>query len=44
MGTRSRICPKGWMVWGCMEGLCYYQTMPKLIIDKSIVQFSYVEL
>jgi hypothetical protein len=33
--TRSRICPKGCM--GCRGGPCCYQSMSKLIIDKSMV-------
>jgi len=32
VGTRSRICKKGYM-----EGPCCYQAMSKLIISKSMV-------
>jgi hypothetical protein len=32
VGTRSRICPKGWMVW-----VARYKATSKLIIDKSMV-------
>ena len=34
VGTRSRICPKGWVVW--VQGPCCYQAMSKLIIRKSM--------
>ena len=37
VGTRSRICPKGWMVWVAWGGPCCYKATSKLIIDKSMV-------
>ena len=37
VGTRSRICPKGWMVWVAWKGPCCYQAMSKLIIYKYMV-------
>jgi len=36
MGTRSHMSERFGRV-GCMEGLCCYQAMSKLIIDKSMV-------
>jgi len=35
LDTRSRICPKGWVVW--VQGPCCYQAMSNLIIHKSMV-------
>jgi hypothetical protein len=37
VGTRSRICPKGWVVWVAWRGPCCYQAMSKLIIRKPMV-------
>jgi len=37
VGTRSRICQKGWAVWVIWGGPCCYQAMSKLIIVKSMV-------
>ena len=37
VGTRSRICPEGWTLWVAWRDPCCYQTMAKLVIDKSMV-------
>ena len=40
VGTRSRICQKGWAVY--MRGPCFYQAMSKLITVKSMWVSYYV--
>jgi len=37
VGTRSRICWKGWAVWVTLGGPCCYQAMSKFIIFTSMV-------
>ena len=37
VGTKSRICPKGWMVCVAWGDVCCYKATSKLIIDKSMV-------